>query len=103
MPDVTDRDMLGESARRRYRATVTTPDRSAALLRFARYMLRVQVAGIVLGVVVIVYGLGFQVHPHKVGFALVIAAIYLVLASGVTLLLQRSWRAQARRAAASNQ
>jgi uncharacterized membrane protein len=82
---------------------MTTPDRAAAALRAARFMLKVQLAGLVLGVVVIVYALGFEVHPHKVGFALVIAAIYLVLAGGVTAWLQQTWRAQARRAAASNQ
>jgi hypothetical protein len=82
---------------------MTTPDRAAAVLRIARFMLKMQLASLVLGVVVIVYALGFEVHPHKIGFALVIAAIYLVLAGAVTAWLQRTWRARARRAATNNQ
>jgi len=82
---------------------MTTPDRSAALLRFARLMLKMQVAGIVLGAAVIVYVLGLDVHPREVGVGVVFAAIYFVLATGVTVLLQRVWRARARQAAINSQ
>jgi len=78
------------------------PDRSAARLRFARIMLRMQLTGLTAGAVVIVYVLGFGAHPHRVGYACLIAACYVACTGIVTFLTQQAWRAQARRAAASD-
>lgn len=60
-------------------------------------MLRLQVAGMVLGAAAIVYVLGFGVRPHQVGYACLIAACYIVLTGIVTFFTQQAWRVQARR------
>jgi hypothetical protein len=75
------------------------PDRSMSRRRFARVMLRVQLAGMTVGAIALVYVLGFSVHPHQVGYACLIAACYLVFTGIATFFTQLSWRAQARRAA----
>lgn len=68
-------------------------------MRFARVMLHVQLAGIAVGAVALVYLLGFRVHPHQVGSASLIATCYVVFTGITTFFAQRAWRAQARRAA----
>jgi len=70
-------------------------------MRFARIMLRVQLAGLAVGTVAIVYVLGFRVHPRQVGTAVLTAACYFAVTGITTLVAQRAWRAQARRAAAA--
>lgn len=70
-------------------------------MRFARVMLRVQLAGMAVGAIALVYVLGFRVHPHQVGLGFLIAACYVVLTGIVTFFTQQAWRAQARRAAAN--
>ena len=77
------------------------PDRSMARKRFARVLLRVQLTGMAVGAVALVYVLGFGVHPHQVGYAFVIAGSYVVFTGVATFFTQQAWRAQARRAAAS--
>jgi len=70
-------------------------------MRFARVMFRAQLAGMAVGAIALVYLLGFRVHPHQVGSAVLIAAGYLVFTGITTFFAQRAWRAQARRAAAN--
>jgi hypothetical protein len=70
-------------------------------MRFARLILRVQLAGMAVGAAVLVYVLGFDVHPHQVGYGCLIAACYVALSGVVTFFMQRAWRVQARRAAAA--
>jgi hypothetical protein len=68
-------------------------------MRFARIMLKVQLAGMAVGAVGLVYVLGFRVHPHQVGYACLIAACYIIFTGTATFFMQQAWRAQARRAA----
>jgi uncharacterized membrane protein len=70
-------------------------------MRFARIMLRAQLAFLVIGAAALVYVFGFGVHPHQVGFACVVAACYVVFTGIATFFMQKAWRAQARRAAAT--
>jgi Na+/H+-translocating membrane pyrophosphatase len=70
-------------------------------MRFARVMLRIQLAGIAVGAVALVCLLGFGVHPHQVGHAFLIAACYVAVTGIGMFFMQQAWRAQARRAAAN--
>jgi hypothetical protein len=70
-------------------------------MRFARVMLRAQLAGMAVGAIALVYLLGFRAHPHQVGSAFLIAACYLAFTGITTFFMQRAWRAQARRADAN--
>lgn len=74
------------------------PARPTSRMRFARVMLRLQVAGSALGAALLVYVLGFDVRPHQVGYASLIAACYVVLTGIVTFFTQQAWRVQARAA-----
>jgi hypothetical protein len=73
------------------------PARQASWIRFARVMLRLQVAGMALGAAALVYVLGFGVPPLQVGYACLIAACYVVLTGIATFFTQQAWRAHARR------
>jgi Protein of unknown function (DUF3592) len=77
------------------------PGRSTSRMRFARVMLWVQLAGMAVGTIALVYFLGFGVRPRQVGSTFLIAACYLVFTGITTFFMQRVWRAQARRAAAN--
>jgi Protein of unknown function (DUF3592) len=70
-------------------------------MRFARIMLRVQLACMAVGAVAVVYVLGFGVHPHQVGYACVVAACYVIFTGIATFFMQKAWRAQARSADAA--
>jgi len=74
---------------------------SVSRMRFARVMLQVQLACMAVGAVALVYIFGYRAHPHQVGSAFLIAAVYVVVTGIPTILMQRAWRAQARRAAAA--
>jgi hypothetical protein len=62
-------------------------------------MLGVQLGGMLLGAVALVYLLGFEAHPHRIGSACLFAACYVAVTGIVMLLTQKAWRAQARNAA----
>jgi hypothetical protein len=70
-------------------------------MRFARIMLRVQLACLVVGAIALVYVFGFDVHPHQVGFACVVAACYVGFTGIATFFMQKAWRAQPRSADAA--
>jgi hypothetical protein len=70
-------------------------------MRFARRMLQAQLACMAVGAVALVYVLGLRVHPHKIGYAFLIAAAYVFLTGVATVLTQLAWRVQAVRAAAT--
>ncbi len=68
------------------------PDRSTTRMGFARVMLQLQVAGMAVGAVALVYVLGFGVHPHQVEYACLIAVGYVVLTGIATFFTQQAWR-----------
>ena len=75
----------------------STPAAPVDLLRLARVVLRLQLGGMVLGAALVFYVLGVAAHHRNLGLAIAITATYLVLTGAGTLIIQRSWRARARR------
>jgi hypothetical protein len=65
-------------------------------MRSSRIALMTQLAIMLIGVAVIVYVLGFSVHPHRLGLAWVVAACYVVVTGGLALFIYRARRAAAK-------
>jgi hypothetical protein len=66
-------------------------------------MLIMQLVSMAIGAVLLVYLLGFSVHPHHVRFALVVAVCYLAFTGAGTFVIQRALRIRTRQAAASGE
>jgi hypothetical protein len=59
-------------------------------------MLKLQLGGMVIGAAAVFYVLGLSTHPHHLGLASLLAAVYLAFTGVGTFLIQRAWRARAR-------
>jgi lysylphosphatidylglycerol synthetase-like protein (DUF2156 family) len=84
-----------------YAGAVTGSPPSLAQVRSIRYIRRIAavcIATMIGGAACLIYVLGFTVHPHRVGFAVIFTVIYVVVVMGGGYsLIYRAQIARARR------
>jgi len=69
----------------------------AAAIRNIRLIVTICAVVSVGGTVFLVYELGFAIHPHRIGFACILAACYLVWSGAGLWLMHRGWMRRVRK------
>ena len=82
----------------RCRRAPSQPDAAqAAAVRNIRRVVTMCVAVSAGGTFFLLYEFGFTVHPHRIGFACVLAAVYLVWSGAGLWLMHRGWMRRVRK------